>query len=163
MAIFKPDYYLKSITDITPDFLKGNNIKALILDVDNTLTTHNCQTPADGVPQWLEFMKKSGIALIIVSNNSYERVLPFAEKLKLDFISDGKKPLPVGNNKAIKSLGLDKSQVAVVGDQVFTDILGGKFGRIKTIMTRPIELEDDPFFKFKRNIERIVLRNLVDY
>jgi len=163
MAIFKPNYYLKSITDITPDFLKKNKINALILDVDNTLTKHNCQEPANGIPQWLELMKKNGVSLIIVSNNTYERVLPFAQMLKLDFIADGKKPLPVGNNKAIECLGIDKSQVAIVGDQVFTDVLGGKLGRIKTIMTRPIELEDNPFFKFKRSMERIVLKGLIDY
>lgn len=163
MSIFKPDFYLKSIMDITPGWLKSNEIDSLILDVDNTLTKHNCPEPAEGILNWLKLMKSNNIGLIIVSNNSYERVLPFAEKLGLEFISNGKKPLSVGNNKALKILGADRTKTAVVGDQVFTDVLGGKLGKIKTIMTRPIELESNPFFKFKRSLERIVLKNLIDY
>lgn len=74
MAIFRPTYALKKITDITPSALKKRGIKALVLDVDNTLTTHNNPAPAEGIPEWIEEIKSAGIKLIIVSNNNAERV-----------------------------------------------------------------------------------------
>lgn len=104
MAIFRPTYALKKITDITPSALKKRGIKALILDVDNTLTTHNNPTPAEGVPGWIEEMKSAGIKLIIVSNNNTERVTPFAEMLGLHFVPNGAKPLPIGFKRAAAEL-----------------------------------------------------------
>ncbi|MDE7288447.1 MAG: HAD hydrolase family protein, partial [Oscillospiraceae bacterium] len=102
MAIFKPTYALRSITEITPAALKKRGIKALILDVDNTLTTHNNPVPAEGISEWIEDMKKNNIKLLIVSNNNAERVTPFAETLGLHFVPNGAKPLPMGFLRAVK-------------------------------------------------------------
>lgn len=160
MAIFRPTYALKKIMDITPSALKKRGIKALILDVDNTLTTHNNPTPADGVPEWIEEMKSAGIKLIIVSNNNTERVTPFAEMLGLHFVPNGAKPLPIGFKRAaaeLRAAGVPKNRIAAVGDQIFTDILGANLAGIRSIFVYPIEFETSLPFKLKRAAEKPLL------
>ncbi|MBQ1519651.1 MAG: HAD hydrolase family protein, partial [Ruminococcus sp.] len=93
ITMTEADFAFRKTVDITPDFLKKHGIKGLILDVDNTLTTHDNPVPADGITEWLENMRNNGIKLIIVSNNHPERVKPFADPLGLDFVSDSGKPL----------------------------------------------------------------------
>lgn len=157
MTIFKPTYALKKITEITPAALKKRGIKALILDVDNTLTTHNNPTPAEGVPEWIEEMNSAGIKLIIVSNNNADRVTPFAEMLGVHFVPNGAKPLPMGILKAVRELGVPKNRICAVGDQIFTDILGANLAGIRSIFVYPIEPETSLPFRFKRAVEKPLL------
>lgn len=158
MKIFQPDLIVKNVTMITTELLRKHHIKALVLDVDNTLTTHGNPKPGEGVLQWLETMRQADIPMMIVSNNSHGRVKPFAELLQLEFVSRGWKPLTVGMTKACKRFGLSPSEVAIVGDQLFTDILGGKLKGMKCILTEPICLESGPFFKLKRKLESKLMK-----
>jgi len=151
--LFKATVAVNTVCQITPQLLETLNIKGLLLDLDNTLTTHDNHMPAKGVPEWLALMNSYGIGLIIVSNNSKERVTPFAKMLGLPFVSDGKKPLSKGFNEAQKFLDIPFKQLAVVGDQIFTDILGANLKRIKSIYVDPIEHEKTLFFKVKRKLE----------
>lgn len=160
MALFKPTFALRSVLEITPQALKKRGIKALILDLDNTLTTHNNPTPAEGVLDWIADMKKNGIKLLIVSNNNAERVTPFAEMLGLHFVPNGAKPLPVGFKRAANELaaeGIPKNRIAAVGDQIFTDILGANLAGIRSVFVYPIEPETSLPFKFKRAVEKPLL------
>ncbi len=153
----KPNYVFNSISDISIDFLEKEGIKALILDLDNTLTTHNNPIPKPEIKAWLDDMKSQRFEMIIVSNNRYERVKPFADVLGLPFVPDGKKPLSKGYNEACKRLGLDKSQIAAVGDQIFTDVWGCKLAGIRSIFTYPIEYETGFWFRVKRTLEKPLL------
>jgi len=155
--LFKANIALKSVLDITPELLEGNGIKGLILDLDNTLTTHDNPKPADGVLEWIDTMKRAGIKLMIVSNNHDYRVKPFADMLGLQFVSEGRKPLSKGINEAQIRMNIPFSQLAVVGDQLFTDILGANLKRIKSIYVKPIEYEEATFFKIKRKAEKLFL------
>ncbi|MGN1133480.1 MAG: YqeG family HAD IIIA-type phosphatase [Oscillospiraceae bacterium] len=152
--LFKPKYVFNSISDITAEFLKSQNIKGLLLDLDNTLTTHNNPIPPESSLDWLDSMKAAGIKLMIVSNNSAERVTPFAKQLDVNFVPRGKKPLPVGYNRACKRLGIEKTQLASVGDQIFTDVLGSNLAGIRSIFVFPIEPETSLPFRIKRFAER---------
>ncbi len=76
MAVFQPSAVFKRITDVPLSFFAERDIKAVILDVDNTLTSHNNPVPAKGVLQWLKQLKSCGIAVAILSNNSRKRVAP---------------------------------------------------------------------------------------
>lgn len=91
--LFKITAAFRKASDITPQKLKELGIKGLILDLDNTLTTHDNPVPSDGILEWLDCMKKNNIRLMIVSNNHPPRVKPFADMLGLDFVSEGRKPL----------------------------------------------------------------------
>lgn len=152
--LFKPTYVFNDITEITADFLYAHNIKGLILDLDNTLTTHNNPTPPQSSLDWLDKMKKSGIKMMIVSNNSAERVTPFAKALGLHFVPNGKKPLTFGYTQAIKEMGIHKKNIAAVGDQIFTDILGSNLKGIRSLFVFPIEPETSLPFRFKRACEK---------
>ena len=156
--LLKPEIKLERVTDITPHILNKYNINSLILDVDNTLSTHHGQILTDGLPEWLTLMKDNGIFLTVLSNSKEARVKPFAEKISLDYISLGLKPLPFGFIKALKKFGLKRANTAIVGDQIFTDILGGNLIGLRTILLTPIKLESTWGFKFKRKIERLVFK-----
>lgn len=157
--MFKPNYIFNSVTDITPQFLEVSHIKALLLDVDNTLSVaHGNKTLKNGVPEWLSKMRESDISMMILSNAKKERAKLFADSVALDVIGLAAKPLPFGYFKAVKALRLRRKNVAIIGDQVFTDILGGKLAGVKTVLVTDITPEDKTFFKIKRYFERIMLK-----
>lgn len=152
--LFKITAAFRKASDITPQKLKELGIKGLILDLDNTLTTHDNPVPADGILEWLDCMKKNNIILMIVSNNHPPRVKPFADMLGLDFVSEGRKPLTKGFREASQKMNLPKNQLAAVGDQIYTDVLGANLYGIKMLYVQPIEHEKTNFFKFKRKMEK---------
>ena len=155
--MFKPTYVFDKVGEITPEFLHKKQIKGLLLDLDNTLTTHNNPVPPQSSLDWLDKMRAAGIKLMIVSNNHAPRVTPFAEQLGLDFVSEGKKPLTFGYTRAIKRLGLETRNVAPVRDQIFTPVLGSHLKGIRSIFVFPIQPETSLPFRFKRAIEKAFL------
>ena len=157
MPLLSPRLMLSKMIDITPELLRSLGISALLLDIDNTMTTHDNPVPAPGVTEWIARMQTEGFKLVVVSNNSEERVSPFAELIGLDFVSKGAKPLPSGFRRACEKLDIQPRCAAVVGDQIFTDILGGNLLGAYTILTEPYQLEDMPFFKVKRALEKPVI------
>ena len=154
MSVFRPDYIFEKTTKITPEFLKGKGIKYLLLDVDNTLTTHNNPEPSPGIDSWLADMRANGIGMMIISNNNKDRVAPFAARLGLPFASMACKPLPFKYTKGMKMLGGNKNNTAMVGDQIFTDVMGANLSGMKCLMVLAILEEDGAGFKFKRKLEK---------
>ena len=158
MKIFLPEYFFDKIWDSPVSFFLDNNIKCLLLDIDNTLTSHDNPEVYPNVIPWLNSVKDAGILTFVISNNSEIRVSPFAKKLGINFVSNAKKPLANGVKKAVKLTNIDKGNMLLIGDQVFTDVLCGKISGVKTILVNPIELEKTKFFIFKRKLENIVLK-----
>lgn len=158
--MFKPKIKLDRVTDITPQILKKYNIKSLILDVDNTLSTHHGQVLTDGLTAWLFKMRSHGIKMTVLSNSTSKRLEPFAKKIGLDYISMGLKPLPFGYWRALKRLKTKRKEAAIVGDQIFTDVLGGNLVGVKTILLTPIKLEASLRFRIKRKIEAFLIKIL---
>ncbi len=130
-----------------------------MLDVDNTLTTNENPNVSAEVIDWIGKMKAAGIKLLIISNNKRRRVEPFARKLGLGCIANAAKPLGWGVKRAVKRLGVSRKGIAIVGDQIFTDVLCANLAGASSILVEPIELENLPFFKIKRRMEKIVLKN----
>ena len=151
--LFKPKIWIKNVFVINEGFLNRHGIKGLILDLDNTLSMHGSPAAEEGVEEWLSDMRRLGIKMSVVSNNTAKRVTPLANKLGLDFIPFGCKPLTFGISKAVKHLGLPKKNLAVVGDQIFTDVIGGNLSGIMTILVEPFYLESGRVFKMKRRLE----------
>lgn len=151
---FRPTYVFDKVTDITPEFLQKKHIKGLLLDLDNTLATHNDPVVPQSSLDWIDLMRRSGIKLMIVSNNHAPRVKPFAEQLGIDFECEGAKPLSFGYSRAIKRMGLEKRDIAAVGDQIFTDILGSNLKGIRSVFVFPIQPETSLPFRFKRACEK---------
>ena len=152
--LLKPDVKLHGITDITVELLNKHDIKALLLDVDNTMSTHHGTVLTDGLTEWIAKMSDSGIKLMVLSNSKRFRIEPFAARIGLPVISLGCKPLPTGYLRGVKALGEKRKNVAIVGDQIFTDILGGNIVGVKSILLTPIKLEDGWSFKVRRKLEK---------
>ena len=151
--MFTPTYLIPRITDLSPDRLVQSGYKALLLDVDNTLTTHHCPDISDEVRRWLDEAATAGLLLMIVSNSKAFRIRPFAERIGLPFVALSCKPLPFGFFRAVKTLGVDKAQCLVIGDQSFTDVLGAKLAGLPVAQTEPIRPEDGWSFKLRRRLE----------
>lgn len=153
---FLPDFMFDGVWNITPDFLKQQDIKGLIVDLDNTLAKADYPDPWPGVHEWLQLMDEIGIKIMILSNNTKKRILTFSTKYNYDFISFAAKPLTINFYKAVKGLGLPKAQIAMVGDQIFTDVLGGNRANLKTILVKPFEPKSEGgfFFRVKRKKEQ---------
>lgn len=159
MSLFSATIILKRITEITPQMLKEQGIEYLLLDVDNTLSTHHGTILIDGLKDWIEAALNSGIKLMVVSNSKRKRIEPFAAKIGLPFVSLALKPLPFGYNKAVKALNANKKNSAIVGDQIFTDVLGANLYGIKSFLTRPVLLENGVSFKIRRYFEKKLLKD----
>lgn len=152
-----PAYRFRRIWEISPQWLAQKKIAVLLLDVDNTLTTHDNPQVDPRVLDWLQEMRASGIRLAILSNNRQERVEPFARMLGLEFFSGAKKPLGYRARRAMELLGAGKKETAVIGDQLFTDILCGRLAGLVPILVEPMEPEPFLFFKMKRFLEKRLL------
>jgi HAD superfamily phosphatase (TIGR01668 family) len=157
MALLRPGHVFHRVWEIDGSFLRGLGVKALFLDVDNTLTTPDNPIPDSAALEWLDRMKAEGIALVLVSNNSARRVSGFAKTLGVGFSSRACKPLPIGFIRAAGRLGLRPGQTAVVGDQIFTDIIGGNIIGAVTVLVEPMVMETGALFRFKRIVEKKVL------
>lgn len=127
--LLTPEIIFKNVEAIAPEWLHEQGITALVLDVDNTLTGDGSQVLDTSVRAWLDAVHAAGISTTIVSNNSPRRVAPFAKKIGLRWVALACKPLPVGLFVARRRLGVPRRQMAMVGDQIFSDrMAAGLFG-----------------------------------
>lgn len=153
-----PNAYLESVKNITVSFLKGNNIKALILDVDNTILDFDKNIP-EGIEKWCEDLKEKGIKFCILSNsNQKEKVEMVAQKLDIPYFYFGTKPLKRGFRKAIKLLDEKEENIAAVGDQIFTDVIGANRCKIFSVLVKPIAEKDLLVTRIKRPLENYIIK-----
>ena len=151
-----PKIYLNNVKEITYELLQENNIKGLILDVDNTLIDYYKNMP-EGVEQWCKDLQKRNIKFCIASNsNKREKIKGVSEKLGIPYVFFAKKPLKMGLNKAKNIMGLKSEEVAVVGDQIFTDVLGANRCKMFSILVEPIKEKDILITIIKRPIENFI-------
>ena len=160
MSLFRPTLVCEKVTDITPQMLQKLEIKAVLLDVDNTLTSYISKKPIDGSIEWAKNLQKMGYLVYIVSNNYPKRVGEIAEKFDLPYVSFALKPSPFGFRKARKQIGIKGSDCLVVGDQIFTDILGANLGFMKSVLLTPIEIENGFTIKIRRHFEKSIRNKL---
>ena len=152
--IFYPNKYIKTIEEITIELLQKNKIKALILDVDNTLVNYNKEMPKR-IEKWAKELKGQGTKLYIVSNsNDKEKVKKVSKKLgNIPYTYFAMKPLKKGLKIAQNQLKEKPENIAVVGDQIFTDVIGGNLCKMYTILVDAIEEKDFWYTAWKRPIE----------
>jgi uncharacterized protein len=159
LQFLKPHICLKSVLEITPEKLREWGIEALLLDVDCTLKRYP-QTEADPeIISWLCEMRKAGIACCIVSNGREQRIRAFVEQLSLPYIAKALKPFPMGVKRAVQLLAVDPKRTAMVGDQLFADIVAGHFAGVQTILVEPNHPEEEPWYtRLKRKPEAWALK-----
>jgi uncharacterized protein len=106
-------------------------------------------------------LRAEGFALCLVSNGRQARIRRLAEGLGLPFIAKACKPLPFRCRRALRRLGAVRARTAMVGDQIFADVMAGRLAGLYTILVRPIHPEEEPWWtRLKRPVERWVLNRL---
>jgi HAD superfamily phosphatase (TIGR01668 family) len=157
-----PDAVAPHVTAIRPEALRARGIRGLIVDLDNTLTLWNDARCTPEVAGWLRGLEAADIRVCIVSNNGPERVARFCRGLVSPppWIAYAGKPRRRAYRRALQRLGLPPATVAVVGDQVFTDVLGGKRAGLWTILVPPLGRREFPATRLVRVVERLWLARL---
>lgn len=156
-----PDEAHSRLVDIDLEGLLQKGIRALILDLDNTLVKwHEAEVSAE-VDHWVDQAKARGFKLCIASNALPERVKLIAGRLGIPYVSGALKPRRTPFRKALMRMDVISQETAVVGDQIFTDVLGGNRLGLYTILTRPLSRKEFPTTRMLRGLENWVIRKLI--
>jgi hypothetical protein len=158
IEVLFPDLAVNKVQDIDLDILVKKNIKGLILDIDNTLVATETREADFDTVSWLETVKKTGLKACIVSNSSKKRVEIFNGKLNIFALHRATKPSKKSFLAASKLMGVKPEETAVIGDQIFTDIYGGRKSNMYTILVKPIDKKEFIFVRLKRLLEKPVLK-----
>ncbi len=152
----EPDYSFLALEQIPLTLLMEEKIKAVILDLDNTITLWNFMEVTEHVTLWINEVRQADIEVYIVSNNCEKRVEPVASLLTVPYICFASKPSIKGLVKVQESLALLPQQIAMIGDQIFTDILAGKRAGFRTFLIAPLGKKEFFGTKLSRLGEKII-------
>lgn len=130
------------IYEITPEFLRSQGVRVLLMDLDNTLSPYSVDTATPELKQWIQCMKDGGVLPFLFSNSKTDRPLWFSQQLDIDYVKLAKKPRQGMLRRVLKQLQVSPEETAIVGDQIYTDVLCGSLGGLYTIVVRPIKLEN---------------------
>ena len=155
-----PTYHIKSIYELSPKSLKNLGVELLIVDLDNTLDNYKVPLPSENAINKIKDFQNEGIEVIMVSNNYNERVTNYANALGIVNYSFAMKPSPKKINQIIKEKNIDRNKVAIIGDQIFTDIEAGNRAHIISFFVDPLTPSDQPFTRFKRIFERPLVKRM---
>lgn len=145
MALLRADFTADNIYDISGAALERRGIRLLLADLDNTLVPYGVPLPDEGLKRWRDELAAHGVTLFILSNNRHEeRPRIFAQGLDVPYIGHAGKPKTPSFFAAMEQVGVTREQTAIVGDQVFTDVLGGNRAGVAAILVRPIRLAGNP-------------------
>ncbi|KAB3537357.1 YqeG family HAD IIIA-type phosphatase [Alkaliphilus pronyensis] len=161
MKLLTPDLYVESIFHLNLQKLKDRGVKGLIIDIDNTLVAWDIKFASEETKKWLLKLLDDGFKVCLVSNNTEDRVVVFNEELKLPAIHRATKPRRVPFKRAMEKLGTNIGNTAVIGDQIFTDVLGGNRMGLYTVLVVPIASKEFWWTTFVRKIERRVLKIVI--
>lgn len=159
LHLLVPDARVESVLDLDVGRLRRMGLEALLVDVDGTLKNYRAESLRPGVRAWLESLVQAGFRVCLLSNGLSPRIGRLAAGLGLPFVSQACKPLPFGCRRAMRRLKADGPRTAVVGDQLFADVLAARLAGLRSILVRPFRPEEEPWFtRIKRPLERLVLR-----
>ena len=158
--LLKPNIYLESVFMIDREMLKENSIKGIIIDIDNTLVPWGAKNINDKSGRLIEQLRKDGFRICILSNNTKKRVDEFNKDLNLPAVYNAGKPRKPAYKKALELLQTEISNTAVIGDQIFTDVLGGNRVGLFTILVNPISTKEFFGTRLVRILERFVLKRI---
>ena len=153
-----PDYMFGTFEEVTPAFLQSIGVRALLIDIDNTLAPYEEPDPDERILDWFRELEKAGIRASLVSNNHAPRVEKFNRTLGLDAYPDSHKPKRGTLETAMKRMGVTHAETAMLGDQLLTDAYAGKHIGLVAITVPPIKDKTNLFFRAKRFLERPFIR-----
>ncbi|ACO46963.1 YqeG family HAD IIIA-type phosphatase [Deinococcus deserti] len=158
MSLLRPDDVIDHITQITPEFLEVRGLRGLLLDLDNTLVPYGSYDEVHDMMRWASELRQAGIRLYLLSNATGRRAAFWLDKLGFAGVGMAGKPSPRAYRRAVAELQLPPTEVGMVGDQLFTDVLGGNLCGLHTVLVRPLISNALPHTRAARTLERAVLR-----
>jgi len=151
---FRADQHVDSLPEVSLDALARAGIRGIVVDLDNTVCAYHRPELAPGVAEWVAAARDRGFSLVLVSNNFSERVALVGAQLGIPVVPNALKPLPFAFLRALKLLRTPRRATVVIGDQLFTDVLGAKLVGCHTILTTPLVAHDFPLTRVLRFLER---------
>lgn len=158
---YLPDFIIEKVYNLSAEDLKRNNIKLVLVDLDNTLIAWNNPNGTIEMRKWLSDLKKENVNIVVVSNNNKERVSKAVENFEIDYIYCALKPFTFGINKVIKKFNYSKDEIVMVGDQLMTDIRAAKRAGIKSILVKPLVENDSIKTKINRYREKRIMNKII--
>jgi uncharacterized protein len=159
-ALFKPHAFAPRITQIDVHALRARGIRGVIIDLDNTLVGFRTLAPLEEDAAWVDAARAAGVQVAMLTNNGTPWAARVAQDLGVPCIPNARKPLPHGFRRALAILELPRDQVVVIGDQLFTDVLGARLAGLEVILVEPLVRRDPWNTRPLRWIERFMLRGV---
>lgn len=142
MRSLLPKLIFHKLTDVTPEFLHSRGIRLLMLDFDNTMLPYTSATPTRELLTWIDGMKRGGVQLCVVSNSKKNKAPSFCEAHHIACVTHSKKPTGKGIRECLSRFDARPAETALVGDQIFTDVLGANCAGATSILVKPIHLHN---------------------
>ena len=159
---YMPDFAVEAVYDLTVESLRKHGIKAVFVDLDNTLIAWNNPDGTPEMKQWLHDLRDAGIRVVVVSNNTQKRVARAVEKFDIDYVYWSFKPFTFGIDRALKQFHVKKEEVVMVGDQLMTDIRAAHRAGIRSILVKPLVNHDSLKTMPNRLREKRVLKKITE-
>ena len=158
MSLIAPDDYLSSVVSVDPEYLRMLGVRVVLLDIDNTLVPRDTHVLSAETKAWVASLKECELRPCLLSNNWHRVVFAYADELAVPIVYKAMKPLPFAYLRAMRKAGLVKGERAVmIGDQIFTDILGARIIGLCTILVTPQATRDLWYTLLLRQLEQLVL------
>jgi len=154
--VFRPDAYARRLSSISLDDLAARGFRGIIVDLDNTLVGYGEERLALEDAAWIAAARSRDFQICLVSNNFTRRVVRIGRELDVPAIASALKPLPAAFSRALRVMGTRRDQTVVVGDQMFTDVLGAKILGLHAILTQPLVAKDWLGTRVLRLLERVL-------
>lgn len=155
-----PQAFVSSVYDIDPQDLRGRGIKGIIIDLDNTIIPWKSRQFPEQAISWIKSMQAAGLAVCVVSNAKSQRVRELIGPLTIPAISKATKPRRKAFRKALQLMSTKATEIAMIGDQLFTDILGGNRMGMYTILVSPLSKKEFLGTRLVRQVEKVFLKRL---
>ena len=145
------------IHEISQSELQKKGINSLLLDVDGTLVNRKSNIIPKAVKDWIKESKKLFSLYLISNNPSKKRIAKIAKELNLKYKYNASKPRKKVTLHAIKEIGREPKNIAIIGDRIFTDIIVGNRCNIKTILVKRLNRDGLPIkFNLTLTIEKLI-------
>ena len=158
--LLTPDAIVDRVEDIEPEQLRALNVRGIALDLDNTIVPWHTADVAPKVRAWVRRVQASGLRVCLVTNNYAQQAHDVAAMLSVPMVAGALKPVPIAFRRALAALSMPARETAVIGDQLFTDVLGGKLLGMKAILVSPLGSREFFTTRFMRMMERPLLARM---
>lgn len=156
---FYPHKEVKTVFELDEEFFSTYNIRGVVFDIDNTLVTHDTPTPPRSILEYFARLDRAGVKIAIVSNNHAPRVEGFCRELGYPYIARAWKPFKKNLRIIQDRLALKADEICLVGDQIFTDIYGGRRMGFFSVLVTAVGENETKLVALKRVFEKLVIRS----